>query len=340
MSIRYIGSKRRLAPAILDLVGPPGPGRFVDPFAGTGAVAREAATRGFAVRAGDLLPSAATLTRARLTAADDAPFTPFGGYEAALAALSDAPDRDGFFTAECAPSGRSGNGVQRRYFTVDNARRIDGIRAAIAAWSGQGLLTDIEEALLLGDLIEATNRVANTAGTYGCFLRRWSPNARKPLRVVARDLLPRPVPFEVTVGDAASVETHPDDVLYLDPPYTKRQYAAYYHVLETLVAGDAPAVDGITGLRPWRDRASAFCHKRRALTALTTVLQASGARRVWLSYSDDGHVTQAELVTTLGELGEVTVHALGPIRRYTPNAVSRRREAVGEVLVELRRSPP
>ena len=40
------------------------------------------------------------------------------------------------------------------------------------------------------------------------------------------------------------------DTVYLDPPYTKRQYAAYYHILETISLGDEPIVEGICGIRP------------------------------------------------------------------------------------------
>ena len=50
------------------------------------------------------------------------------------------------------------------------------------------------------------------------------------------------------------VQTDVRDTVYLDPPYTKRQYAAYYHVLETLAYGDEPEVSGVTGLRPWEGK--------------------------------------------------------------------------------------
>ena len=40
-----------------------------------------------------------------------------------------------------------------------------------------------------------------------------------------------------TVGDVLDVQYEDGDVAYFDPPYTKRQYAAYYHILETIAAG-------------------------------------------------------------------------------------------------------
>lgn len=34
------------------------------------------------------------------------------------------------------------------------------------------------------------------------------------------------------------------DIAYEDPPYTKRQYGAYYHILETIAIGDEPEITG------------------------------------------------------------------------------------------------
>jgi adenine-specific DNA-methyltransferase len=339
MAIRYIGSKCRIAPQILDLVGEPAEGSvFVDPFAGSGWVSREAALRGWPVRANDLLPSAAVLTRAQLITAEEAPFVGLGGYEAAISALNAAPPRDGFFTREYAPTPVN-DGKVRRYFTAANARRIDGMRSLISRWSADSTVSTHETTLLLADLIEGTNSVANTAGTYGCFLRGLDPRASRPIELRPRVLMARRARVEVGVGDAGAVPSRPNDVVYLDPPYTKRQYAAYYHILETLVAGDEPLVSGVTGLRPWKDRASVFCWKARALTALRRLVEQAAARRVLISYSDEGHIDLTDLAAGLRSLGEVQMHSVGSLQRYAPNAVSASRGTpVREVVLELLKS--
>lgn len=63
---------------------------------------------------------------------------------------------------------------------------------------------------------------------------------------------------EATVGDVFDVPNAAHDLVYLDPPYTKRQYASYYHILETVALGDEPEVKGVAGLRPWKNLASDF----------------------------------------------------------------------------------
>ena len=49
---------------------------------------------------------------------------------------------------------------------------------------------------------------------------------------------------------------------------TKTTYSSYYHLLETITLGDRPQVEGVSGLRPWRDKASPYCYKAHALKAL------------------------------------------------------------------------
>ena len=86
MSIRYIGSKARIAEQILDHVGPPSDsdGVFIDGFAGTGAVARAAAEAGWPVRVNDSLLSATALSTARLASEACVDFASLGGYVSAV----------------------------------------------------------------------------------------------------------------------------------------------------------------------------------------------------------------------------------------------------------------
>src|SRR5204862_345479 len=112
--------------------------------------------------------------------------------------------------------------------------------------------------------------------------------------------------------------------------YTKRQYAAYYHINETLAHGDEPQVTGKTGLRPWQDRASDYCYKVRALRALTDLITNTPARRILLSYSAEGHVALDDLTIAIAAaLARTPIHpslALTSLAR-APMAVAERRKA-------------
>ena len=340
MGLRYIGSKARVAAEIVDKLGAPETpgGIFVDAFCGTGSVAVAAAEAGWGVHLNDSLRSAAITATARLVSQEQAQFSGLGGYEAAVAALNELPGTVGFISREYSPISVEISGVERKYFTVANARKIDAVRAQIAAWYAVGEVTELEHALLLADLMAAVNHVANTAGTYGCFLRDWTTTAMRPLRITPRALAEHTLQLGVSVGDVLDVEYQPEDVAYFDPPYTKRQYAAYYHILETVAAGDEPEVGGVTGLRPWKHLASDFCYRSRALTALDRLVDECGAGRVLLSYSNQGHVSRAELEAVLSQHGELTVHRLGAIGRYRPNrAAAAHSSDVNEYLFDLRK---
>src|SRR5436190_10108264 len=263
-AIRYLGSKARLTNQLQGILGTPRRGnssRFVDFFSGTGAVSLAASEAGWQVSANDHLLSATIMTAARLMTRAQAKFTSFGGYQQAIENLNELRPKKGFFYREYCPEGHNEAGVQRKYFTSDNAKRIDAVRCQIREWNAAGDLSKLEHWLLLADLIASTNQVANIAGTYGCFMNSFTPTALRPLQMRPR-LLRRTSPdWTVTNSDVFDLEPGQGDVPYLDPPYTKRQYAAYYHIPETIAAEDEPKVSGITGLRPWKAKSSAFCYK-------------------------------------------------------------------------------
>ena len=337
MAIRYIGSKVRVADAILDLVGPPRPGStFVDAFCGTGAVAEQAARRGWPVRINDTLTSATLIAAARVTPASAVPFGALGGYARAIATLNAVGPVEGFLWREYSPASRRLLGVERRYFTEGNAAKLDAMRRQVRRWADTGQVTAAEERLLIADLLAAVSAVANIAGTFGCFLREFTTTAEQPVLLRARELYPHSVPLQVYNVDVLDVPSADDDVVYFDPPYTKRQYAAYYHILETVAEGDEPQVGGITGLRPWQSKASDYCYKKRALAALARLVDEVRARRVVLSYSSEGHVGLEELEGHLHGFGHVTVHPLGQIGRYRPNQMASDTAAsVNEFVIEL-----
>jgi adenine-specific DNA-methyltransferase len=323
VSFRYIGSKSRLIEQIKSNFGPPVPGSFfVDAFCGTGVVAEAAHELGWNIRLNDNLLSAVISGQARLTSTRQAPFLNFGGYTRVIEELNATQPSEGFITRTYSPLSLHHSGIERRYFTARNAARIDGIRKRIRDWTASGAINAAEERLLIADLFGALNRVANIAGTFGCFLSKWTAQSQDDLLMRARLLKQSSTVVEATVGDVFDVVTRATDVVYLDPPYTKRQYAAYYHILETVAHGDEPVVEGVAGLRPWRHRASDFCYKARALDTLIRLIKTLAAERLLLSYSSEGHIGIGELQTELAKIGPMIIHPLGTIGRYRPNRVA------------------
>lgn len=339
MSFRYIGSKARIVDSIIERIGPPDGGIFVDAFSGTGAVAESASKAGWKVHVNDHLCSSAIMSFARLVSLADVTFSEFGGYARAIDVLNSLDPQRGFIWREYSPASSQTCSVSRMYFTEENAQKIDAIRNQIREWSALERINMSEERVLIADLMRAANRVANTAGTYGCFLSKWQRQSLESLVLETAQLRGSAPRATMSAVDVAAVCCSPDDTVYLDPPYTKRQYAAYYHILETIALGDEPQVDGVCGIRPWREKASDFCYKTRAATAIKSLVESLPARRIFLSYSTEGHVPISVLTEALSCLGLVELHRLQNIGRYRPNrAASEAASDVGEVLFSIEKT--
>lgn len=132
MTFRYIGSKSRLIDQIAVHMGQPTEGAFfVDAFCGTGVVAEAAAERGWNVRINDHLHSAVISAGARLISRKQAAFKKLGGYQKAMKKLNAANPMEGFIWRAYSPASFDTCGLERRYFTEQNAARIDGMRAQV-----------------------------------------------------------------------------------------------------------------------------------------------------------------------------------------------------------------
>lgn len=322
MSYRYLGNKTKLADWIVNEIAGivPVGSSIADPMCGTASVSLALARAGYHVTASDALTFPVIHARTRLLATKAPDFNSLGGYAGALRWLRTVSPRRGYFFREFGAEGAPVNGREPRlYFSAENAARIDGIREGILDLKANRALTDLEHSVLLQHLLLATNKVANISGTYGYFRKALSSAAQKPLTF-------DPLEFEETGGEhrvlqgtveelAASLGTY---AVYLDPPYTKRQYAGNYHVLETIAKEDEPVAAGDGGLRPWMDQASDFCYRRTAGRAFRSTMERIDARHVFISYSEDGQVTGDELMSILENFGEVSVHEQ-PHLRYRSN---------------------
>ncbi|MGO8871079.1 MAG: DNA adenine methylase, partial [Acidimicrobiales bacterium] len=275
--IKYLGSKRRLVPALTVLAEASGARTGLDLFTGTTRVAQAWKRAGLTVTAVDSARFAHVLARCYV-AADPAAST--GLTEAvsdAVDRLNRLPGTPGYVTATFCKAAR--------YFRPENGARIDAVRDAIDAdYAGTDLWP-----ILVTSLLEAADRVDSTTGLQMAYLKRWATRADRPLVLRVPELLDGP--GTALLGDACglagSAMLGTVDLAYLDPPYNQHRYDANYHVWETIVAWDAPAHYGVACKRDeLRDpsRRSAFNGRRTMPAALCRVVSAVDAEVVVLSY--------------------------------------------------------
>jgi adenine-specific DNA-methyltransferase len=337
--MRYIGNKTRLLPFIRQAVRRLRirPGVAHDAFAGTASVGRALKSDGWVVVSSDLMTYSYVLQQAYVVAQRVPSFAALRSADAevrralrsptlrARAALRGdtmlhaiaeylsswvEPER-GFMSRHYSPLGG------RMYFTEPNAGRIDVVRRLLHEWRSHELIGEDAHALLLAALIEGADRVANTAGVYAAYIKEWQPNAVRSLHLAPT------VPIRGRAGssayrdDAATVAAAIGraDLLYLDPPYNARQYSGYYHVPEIIARGwfNGPMpVHGKTGLLRDGTQRSDWCSPRRVAGALQSLLSATSARHVFVSYNSEGLLSAGALKSILAERAED-----GRVRQFT-----------------------
>ncbi|MEZ5988935.1 MAG: DNA adenine methylase [Planctomycetota bacterium] len=292
--IKYLGSKRRLVPHILELVrGLDGVHRVADLFSGTARVGHALKREGYEVWANDHNAYAACLARCYVEAdarewSDEA-----ARRVTELGRLAPAGDGGWFTETYCR---------QARYFMPANGARIEAVREAIAA----AALPPTLEAVLLVALMEAADRVDSTVGLQMAYLKDWAPRASAPLELRVPALLPGPGrATRLDAADAAAaVAAWRPDLVYLDPPYNQHSYLGNYHVWETLVLWDRPEVYGVARKRAdVRERKSPYNSRAGIKDALCDLCDRIDARWLLLSFNDEGYIAVDELEELLRARG-------------------------------------
>lgn len=200
--------------------------------------------------------------------------------------------RNSFFESS---RGKKGN---RRFFSPDNAKRIDAVLSLIRGWLKSGLISRPLYNVIISSLIRAIEKVSNTQGTYHDF-----PREKYDARSLG-DLSFEAMPFDAVlqggehiIGNSEdslsfALGAPPVEVLYLDPPYNFRQYTSYYF-LPNLVSKYCEiedlddyfsGVQFVRGQNMEDDFDSSFCKKAKFISSLETLIQRARARVVVLSY--------------------------------------------------------
>jgi adenine-specific DNA-methyltransferase len=327
--MRYIGSKKATLPVIQSIIAAhaPNAASLCDPFAGTCTVARHFKGLGLRVETGDLLWGSYTFQLATIALNREPSFAqllsilgrndaerPVGpAAETVLSWLACITPKTGYMTENFSEVGASG----RWFFTRESANQIDAIREQIAAWRDEGLVDEMEEAYLLACLLDAADRVANTAGTYMAHLKSWGRKALRPLELRPIQIVDNRAQNRCSRADARQTAATDVDVLYLDPPYNTRDYSFYYHLPETLVLWDGVTATGKSGVPVTRRHPiSDFCVRARAATALRELLDSARADFIVVHYAADGLIRHDEIVSMLEYRGKVGFEDL-QVRSYS-----------------------
>ena len=220
----------------------------------------------------------------------------------------------GYFYENYAPSGK----YKRKYFSDNNAMKIDAIRLEIEKW--EEILPQEKKLFLLGILMCAADKVSNTSGTYGAYLKIWRSMALKDL-VLEKPAFTSKGNNIIELCDVLTcIKNHKDvDIIYMDPPYNKRQYASNFHVLENIVVFDKQDLKGKTGLRDYKNQKSDYCIKSKVKNAFEELVMNMETKYLVMSYSTEGLLSEKEILEVLNRRGVVSLYRHS-YRRFKTNA--------------------
>lgn len=317
--MRYIGAKTDLLPEIADFIKQQGILNdsnltLCDAFSGTAAVGDYFKDK-FRITANDIQYYSYVITYAKLNTPDmtfsKLGLDPFDYFNSTNDGI------EGFIFNEYSDGG-SGN---RMYFSSENGKRIDFIRTKIESWHKDEKINDKEYYYLLAALIESVSKVANIAGVYGSYLKKWDPRAVKRMPFIHVESTQSNPICESEVRNETIEELICEvsgDILYLDPPYTKNQYSVQYHLLETIARYDNPVISGKGGLRNTSETSSAFSRQGEAERVFDFIIAKANFKYIILSYSSDGLMSKKYIENTLKRYGKEETYCLKkiPYKKY------------------------
>jgi len=198
-------------------------------------------------------------------------------------------------------------GSKRMYFSKENAGKIDLIRYTVEEWKEQQKITDEEYYYLVASLLESLSKVANVAGVYGAYLKKWDPRALKPMKFIpvsVKNIDSKGHNYVQNMNIEEFINIAKGDILYLDPPYTKNQYSVQYHLLETIAKYDNPIITGITGARDTKKQTSVFSKKGEVNIEFEKIISKANFKYIIMSYSSSGLMSKDYIENVLKRYGK------------------------------------
>ncbi|MBN2510924.1 MAG: DNA adenine methylase [Spirochaetales bacterium] len=338
--IAYIGNKRKLLKFLAGIFSrherQSGGTVFLDPFCGSGSVARLGRYLDYKVLANDIEYYSYLINLCHITDA----ITEHGPglkkpLHDELSYFNSLPLKEGGYMAgNYAPEELHEDNRypgQRLFYTPRNARFIDTVRDRIDERYPENAYPQELRSLIIAPLLYQAATHANTSGVFKAYHRGFGGNNADALGRIMKDMeLLYPVAAKKGGGSVANMDATDflqgvsGDICYLDPPYNQHQYGSNYHLLNTIARWDKPAVGSAldeqgrlaakAGIRPdWQTTRSDFCSRPKAAAAMRKLLEAVDATIIVLSYNTDGIIPFEELTDIAAEQGGLELE----VQEYT-----------------------
>ena len=292
---------------------------IVDLFSGSGVVSRYFKKDARHLYSNDLEPYCETINRCYLTNASEVDTHALQRYYKDICAQLDSrPLEQGFISRLYAPHDDENiKPGERVFYTSRNAMYIDTARQALDT------LPEPYKTFLLAPLLYEASVHTNTSGVFKGFYKnsasgigQFGGDGQNALsRIIADISLQLPIfsRFECDVQvlreDACRLAglLPTVDLVYMDPPYNQHPYGSNYFMLNLINDYRCPdSISRVSGIpRHWNR--SQFNSKKSSMAAMSRLCHSLKAKYLLISFSNDGFISQDEMVELLSGIGDVRV---------------------------------
>ncbi len=219
-------------------------------------------------------------------------------------------DHFGYITTNYSPYDK----CERKFFTVDNAKRIDYVRECLEEYED---LSEEDYNFVLASILISADAVSNVPAVYGCYLKNFKDKAKKPFTLKPIHTNNKPPTkdsktYHSDVLDSDFLSMFESDIVYLDPPYNERQYSKNYFPLNMIAKKPSdlesePELKGKTGI-PTDCFISPFCKKGKTVEeAFEKLFKELKTKFIFLSYNSESLVSKEKMLEIMGKYGTPTV---------------------------------
>lgn len=322
---RYFGTKASTSGYVAEIVNQlTSSGTIADAFGGLGTIGAELKSHGHHVTTCDVLTFPHYFQVARIECNQIPQFEELKTHEnlsttdELLTHINKQMAPDSWIVREFAQ--------KRKFFTEPNAIKLAGIWSAIVNWDNLGLLTYQEKAMLIASLLNSMDKVANTAGTYYAYLKSFHRKAVLPLQFDWIEIKQGMQNGKALLGDAFyQLDGRSFDVLYLDPPYNRRNYAHYYHLPETLANLKIKKINALT-VSGVPEESHPFAPNIRSamdITYLNKIINGVNWKHLIFHYCDNAIIPLKLIRSSLQCYGNYKEHII-PALGYTTRKTERK----------------
>lgn len=171
-----------------------------------------------------------------------------------------------------------------KYFETGDAKAIGYIRQDIE--DNKSTLNEREYSILIASLLYSFDKCANTVGHYEAYFKNKDLSRSFAFELITPyDTIKTNKKFSIYRKDANLLSSEiRADIVYIDPPYSSRQYSRFYHLLENVTKWEKPQLYG-TALKPPAENMSSYCSSS-AKTAFADLIDKLSCKYIIVSYNN------------------------------------------------------